>query len=160
VATPIHGQQIGVQIDASKALAKIGRMKSTLTIRDILETIGAKELRWTGLNLQKAGREPGGSPWQVMAPMTLRLRPLRTDKFHFSSPYQTLLQQSMVVEVNEATATVSVGTNARYAKEHHLGVPSRRLPSRKLVGSAESARKHALAVVKAIVAKLASEAGR
>jgi hypothetical protein len=160
MAPPVpHAGAVGVSIDASKALTKIGRVRAALTVGSILKAIGAKELRWTGLNLQKAGREAGGVPWQVMAPMTLRMRPLRSSKYHFSSPYQTLLQQSMVSEVNEGTSTVTIGTSARYAIEHHEGRPQRNLPARKLVSAPGPARLRALQVVNAIVAKFKTDVG-
>jgi Phage virion morphogenesis family len=161
MAPPVpHGGAVGVSVDATRAVAKIGRLRGGLAVRDILEAIGAKELRWTGLNLQKAGKVESGFPWQVMAPMTLRMRPRRPSTHHFSSPYQTLLQQSMTSEVNEGTATVSVGTNARYAIKHHEGDPSTNLPARKLVGTPGPARLRALQVIDAIVAKLKQAASR
>lgn len=149
-----HGGQYGVKIDVSKALDRLARMGATLAVRETLEAIGQNELRWTGLNLQKAGRVPDGSPWAKMAPLTLRLRPLRVDAYHFSSPYQALLQQSMTVRVDAGAGSVSIGTNARYAVEHHEGRPERNLPARKLVGSPAGARARAMQLVSAIVAKV------
>jgi hypothetical protein len=158
MAPPVpHGGAVGVTVDASKALTKTGRLRAALSVKNILAALGAAELRWTGLNLQKAGKEAGGAPWQVMAPMTLRMRPRRPSKYHFSSPYQTLLQQSMVSEVNEGTSTVAIGTSARYAIEHHEGRPQRNLPARKLVGSPGPARDRALRVLDAIVTKIKAE---
>jgi hypothetical protein len=149
-----HGEQVGIKVDASKAVAKLGRLSAGLQVRDILEGIGAKLLYVTGIILQRAGNAPGGAPWQKMAPLTLRRRPLRSSPNHFSSPYQTLLQQSMVSQVTEASSTVSVGTNARYARDHHFGVPSRNLPARKLLPEPGFARGEALKTVQAIVDNL------
>jgi phage gpG-like protein len=149
-----HGQQAGITIDASTALTKLARMGSALTVRDILEGIGAKELRWTGMMLDAAGKVPEGLPWQHMAPLTLRRRPVRQSPFHFSSPYQTLLRQSMTTRVDEASASVSIGTNAPHAIEHHLGVPARNLPARRLLATPAVARKHALEFIRAVVDQL------
>jgi hypothetical protein len=146
-----HGEQVGIKVDASKAMAKLGRLSAGLAVRDVLDGIGAKLLYVTGIILQKAGQAPGGLPWQKMAPLTIALRPLRSSPYHFSSPYQTLLQQSMVSVVSEATASVSVGTNARYAKDHHFGMPSKNLPARKLLPEPGFARSEAAKTVQAIV---------
>lgn len=152
-----HGSQVGIRVDATLAIAKLGRVRAILAVRDILETIGQSQLRWTGLNLEQAGTVAGGHPWQRMAPLTIARRPLRRSVYHFSSPYQTLLQQSMVAEVDEATASVSIGTNARYAAEHHFGAKRGRwvLPARKLLPDEIQARKSALEVVQAIIRQLA-----
>lgn len=165
MAGPIpHGQQVGITIDATKAVAKLNRAKAALQVRDVLDTIGQKILRDTGLILQEAGKSPGGEPWKVMAPMTLRLRPLRRSSHHFSSPYQTLLQQSMNPQtgagktVTESTATVEIGTNVRYAKLHHQG-DGKRLPARPLLPKAAYARTQAVRVVQAMVDVLARETG-
>lgn len=153
-----HGQQVGITIDATKAVAKLNRAKAALQVRDVLDVIGQKILRDTGLILQEAGKSPGGEPWKVMAPMTIKRRPLRRSSHHFSSPYQTLLQQSMAAQVTESTATVEVGTNARYAKLHHKG-DGKRLPARPLLPKAAHARTQAVRVVQAMVDLLARETG-
>jgi phage gpG-like protein len=164
---PAHNTQVGISIDASQAIAKMGRVQAILQVRDILETIGQSQLRWIGLNIQEAGNVAGGQPWQRMAPVTIKRRPLRRSPSHFSSPYQTLLQQSVnaevlkEAEVNEAAASVSVGTNAQYALYHHFGARRGRwvLPARPLLPSVTHARKLALDVVNAIVTQLTA-AGR
>ena len=154
----VHGQQVGIEVDASQALAKLNRAKLALAVRGMLDTIGQKVLRDTGLLLQKAGSSPGGEAWKPMAPITIKRRPVRASSRHFSSPYQTLLQQSMVAQVTESAAVVEVGTNARYAKLHHKG-DGKRLPARPLLPGAAYVRTSAAAVVQAIVTKLGREMG-
>ena len=110
---PTHGQQVGITVDAKRAIAKLERLKAGFAVRTILSAIGLAQIYWIGRNLNAAGKVEGGQPWQVMAPITIARRPQRPSSHHFSSPYQTLLQQSMVQEVNEGAASVNVGTNAK-----------------------------------------------
>lgn len=152
-----HGQQVGVTVEAKVGLSKLARLSAALAVRDLLDAIGARELYWVGLNLQEAGRVEGGEPWQIMAPLTLRLRPQRRSSYHFYSPYQTLLQQSMTAKVDPARGEVKVGTQARYASEHHFGVPSRNLPARRLLPGIPVARDLAVSVVTAAVQRTVAE---
>lgn len=143
-----HGQQTGIKVDASRGMAKLADVLAIVSGRTVLETIGQRLLNWTVLNIQKAGTE---APWQRMAAITLARRPLRPSDRHFSSPYQTLLQQSPVSKVISDNA-VQVGTEAKYAVFHHFG--GGRLPSRPLVPSKERARMLALDVLNAIAAQV------
>lgn len=176
----IHNDQAGIVVDASKALKKVGMLARFFgavrsffggqglppgpDTKDVLDAIGQRILRDTGLILQRAGNAPGGRPWQVMAPMTLRMRPQRASTHHFSSPYQTLLQQSMNVAtgagktVDAARATVEVGTNVRYAKDHHFGAG--RIPARPLLPTKVHAGEAARQTVEAIVNQLATSVNR
>jgi phage gpG-like protein len=152
----IHQDQAGIVVDATKALKKVDLLKAGLTPKDILDTVGQRILRDTGKLLEGAGSAPGGRPWQVMAPMTLRMRPLRKSTHHFSSPYQTLLQQSMNAAVSGSQ--VEVGTNARYAKDHHFGAG--RIPARPLLPTTSYAGEAARQTVQAIVNQLVATVGR
>lgn len=151
----IHSDQAGIVVDASKALAKVKLLGTGLEPKDILSTIGTRILGATARILDKAGSSPGGRPWQEMAPMTLRMRPLRRSTHHFSSPYQQLLQQSMTSTVQGETQ-VEVGTNARYARDHHFGAG--RIPARPLLPTTEYAGQQARSVVTAIINQLANAA--
>lgn len=150
----IHGQQAGIKVDATKALQKLRAVNALLTPQDILDTIGQRILRDTGLLLDAAGRTAGNKPWQQMKPLTIKRRPVRQSNRHFSSPYQTLLRQSMVAQTNAGAGEVEVGTNARYAKFHHAG--GRHLPARPLLPQPAAARAGALLVVQAIVKQFAA----
>jgi phage gpG-like protein len=148
------GQPVGITIDASGALKKIKLLQSGLEPKDILDTIGARLLRDTGKVLETAGSAPGGVPWVPMKPATIKRRPVRKSNRHFSSPYQTLLQQSMASAVSGNQ--VEVGTNAKYAAFHHMG--GGHLPSRKLLPGVAYAKTAATQVVQAIVDALARSA--
>lgn len=159
--SPNRGQPVGIQIDVSKAVGKLRAVQVLLDVETVLRGIGMKQLYWIGKNLQEAGTVPGGQPWQVMAPITLKRRPLRKSKHHFSSPYQTLLQQSFVVDdVNPTKASVSVGTNARYARDHQEGVRSRNLPARKLLPEPNVAQQLAAEFLNAVIAKVRAEGAK
>lgn len=153
-----HGQQVWIEIDVSRALEKLDRVLSVCRIADILAAIGQEQIYWIGRNLDEAGSVDGGAPWKRMAPVTIERRPLRQSGSHFSSPYQTLLRQSMVAEVREAAAQVSVGTNARYATFHHHGASrgNWRLPARPLLPNAGIAKDLAMRVLDGIARQVAA----
>ncbi len=153
-----HGTQTGIKVDAKRAIAKVQKVASLLEVGALLEGIGMRHLYWIGQNLDSAGSTAGGVPWQQMAPRTITQRPLRQSGRHFSSPYQTLLRQSMSVEVREAQAQVEVGTNARYAVYHHFGAKKGGwvLPSRKLVPEPPTAKLLAQDFMNAVVRQLKS----
>jgi hypothetical protein len=150
---------VGVEVNVSRGLAKLGRVKDLLTPREILEGIGQRQLYWVGINLQSAGSQ-GEGRWQHMAAITLERRPLRPSPHHFSSPYQTLLQQSPVMEVRGEEA-VAVGTNARYAVYHHFGARDGGwvLPARPLLPSPGKARDTAQEFLRELVRQIGA-AGR
>lgn len=155
---PVHTQQVGITVDATRAITKLERLKAGFAVRTILDAIGQAHLFWIGHNLAAAGSVPDGKPWQVMAQITIMRRPKRGSSRHFSSPYQQILQQSMVREVNEGGSSVNVGTNARYALFHHEGAKKNGtnwvLPARRLLPEAPVARKIAADTVQAIVDQL------
>lgn len=139
------GEQVTIEVDATRLRAKVKRVLDRLDVRDVLNTIGLRQLYWMGQSLQSAGTD---KPWQTMAASTIRRRPQRASPRHFSSRYQALLQQSPVYDVAVAAASVEVGTNARYARFHHEG--NRRLPARQIIPDERRARQLAIAVIDAI----------
>lgn len=153
---PVHGQSVGIRVDASKAIAKVGKLQAGLAVSHILRGIAAVHLEWIGDNLERAGNRQDGLPWQQMAPITIARRPRRTSSSHFSSTYQALLQQSQVESITGYSVTVGLGSNAKYAVFHHEG--ARRgnwvLPARKMLPQPQVAAKLAADVVQAIVDQL------
>jgi hypothetical protein len=155
MAEPTGG---GVHVDITKLRAKIKAVLAVFSAREILTTIGEREKTAMGLVLQSAGSDGGEGRWKEMAPITLQRRPLRPSSHHFSSPYQTLLQQSPVAEVQGETS-VAVFTGAKYAVYHHFGSEDGHLPARPLLPSEETAHQAALEVIDAMLQKV-SQAGR
>lgn len=160
---------VGMRINARRFEGKIRRVEGLLDEEAVLRLIGLRLLNWIGKNLRTAGAD-GVGLWHRMAPSTIRQRPQRQSPHHFSSRYQTLLQQSFVSVVNPASKTVRVGTQAKYAAFHHFGVPSRgfpnrpahvgpnwRLPARPMLPSGPEARAMAVSVLAALKSRLRRE---
>lgn len=146
-----HGSEVGLTINVDPPKRMLAAILRELTVREMLETIGDRQLEWVGRNLESAGRA-GGKPWQRMADSTIKARPQRPSSSHFSSRYQSLLQQSFVRVVHEAEDAVSVGTNAMYAAYHHFGAQrgAWRLPAREMLPGADDALHLAMEVVQTI----------
>lgn len=146
---PRVGAPLGMMIEAKLNLRKLEEVRGEIALPEILDTIGQRLLGWTTTNIARAGRAE--FPWQKMADITIRQRPLRPSRHHFSSPYQTLLQQSFVAKVMHGE--VGVGTEAKYAAFHHFGARRGRwvLPARKMLPSVRMARSLATDVMNAIV---------
>lgn len=142
-------EQVTIEVDTTRLRAKIKRITDRLEVREILQTIGLRQLYWMGKSLEDAGTD---KPWQTMAASTIRRRPQRTSPRHFSSRYQALLQQSPVYEVMASAQAVEVGTNARYSRYHHEGASrgNWRLPARQIIPDERRARQLAIAVIDAI----------
>ncbi len=139
---------IRATVDSARATLKLRAVVGELDARATLGTIGQRILGWTGLNIQGAGTD---EPWQIMAEVTRLRRPQRPSPRHFSSRYQSLLQQSPVSVLLGETA-VRVAVTAKYAEYHHHGAQRGRwrLPARKLIPKAERARDLAIEVLRAI----------
>ena len=144
----------GVTVDVSKALAKLRLVGSRLEPRDLLAAIGQRHLNWINENLRGAGIE---KKWATMKPATIAARPQRPSSSHFSSRYQSQLQQNFVV--NAGTTSVEVGTNLQYARFHHEGT-KRGLPSRAMLPSERIGQELAEGVINAVVARIRQEASR
>ena len=140
----------GVTVDVSKALAKLRLVGSHLAPRDLLSAIGQRHLNWINQNLRGAGIE---KKWATMKPATIAARPQRQSSSHFSSRYQSQLQQTFVVNVG--TTSVEVGTNLQYARFHHEG--TRHIPSRALLPSERIGQELAEGVINAVVARIRQE---
>lgn len=150
---------VGFTIDVTKLRAKVARILAEIELRQLLSTIGQRQLGWIGKNLQEAGAD---DPWATMAASTIKRRPQRPSNRHFSSRYQELLQQSPVMAVFESSSAVEVGTNARYSRFHHAGASrgNWRLPSRKIIPEIPRARTLAMSVINALHARITLEGNR
>lgn len=150
---------VGFTVDVTKLRAKVKRILAEIELRDLLSTIGQRQLNWMGKSLQEAGTD---KPWATMAASTIRRRPQRPSNRHFSSRYQALLQQSPVMAVFESSSAVEVGTNARYSRFHHHGASrgNWRLPSRKIIPEIPRARTLAMSVIDALHARITLEGNR
>lgn len=146
---PRVGAPLGIMLDAKLNARKLQQVEAEISETKVLDTIAQRLLGWTTTNIARAGRAE--FPWQKMAAITIANRPLRVSRHHFSSPYQTLLQQSFVARVTGGE--VGVGTEAKYAAYHHFGARRGRwvLPARKMLPSVKMARSLATDVMNAIV---------
>lgn len=146
---PRTGAPLGMMIDAKLNMAKLQAVEAEIGERKTLDTIAQRLLGWTTTNIARAGRDE--FPWQKMALVTIAARPLRPSRHHFSSPYQTLLQQSFTAKI--MGGEVGVGTEAKYAAFHHFGARRGRwvLPARKMLPSVRMARTLANEVMRAMV---------
>lgn len=154
---------VGFTVDVTKLRAKVARVLAEIELRQLLSTIGQRQLNWIGKSLEKAGEPPSGDGlWAEMAASTIKRRPQRRSNRHFSSRYQALLQQSPVMAVFESSSAVEVGTNARYSRFHHAGASrgNWRLPSRKIIPEIPRARTLAMSVINALHARITLEGNR
>lgn len=160
---PPTDSNVGFTVDVTKLRAKVKRILAEIELRQLLSTIGQRQLNWIGKNLQAAGAPPSGDGlWAEMAASTIKRRPQRQSNRHFSSRYQALLQQSPVMRIIESSGQVEVGTNAKYSRFHHEGASRGRwrLPARKLLPSEERQRQLAMSVIDALHARITLEGNR
>ena len=103
---------VGFTVDVTKLRAKVKRILAEIELRDLLSTIGQRQLNWMGKSLQEAGTD---KPWATMAASTIRRRPQRPSNRHFSSRYQALLQQSPVMAVFESCLLYTSGGRCNFS---------------------------------------------
>jgi hypothetical protein len=169
-----------IKVDVTGALEELAHAQVLLAPDRLLAAIGQRHLYWIQENLRAAGSE---SRWPPMSPNTVAARPQRQSGSHFSSRYQSQLQQSFTSHVSGHQ--VEVGTDLQYARIHHEGTrpftiaPKRAkklrfvtaggvvfsrlvhhpgIPARQLVPSARLGKELAIKVMDAVVAQLRAEA--
>lgn len=108
---------ITITVDSKDARQKLQRLVNLINVRELLQAIGNRHVRWMVDNLRGAGIE---QKHKTMAPSTILARPKRTSDNHFSSRWQGRLAQSFVARVIGRDA-VSAGTEDEFAAFHHFG---------------------------------------
>lgn len=108
---------IQIKIDSKEAQRKLKHLVNLLDVRELLQAIGNRHIRWMNDNLRQAGLD---KKHKTMAKSTIAARPKRTSSRHFSSHYQSVLSQSMVVKIIGAKAVLA-GTEAEFAELHQEG---------------------------------------
>ena len=106
-----------IKIDSKEAQRKLKILVNLLDPKELLHAIGNRHIKWMNDNLRQAGLEKKHTP---MAKSTIAARPKRTSNRHFSSHYQSVLSQSMVVKLIGTKAVVA-GTEDEFAEWHHDG---------------------------------------
>jgi len=110
------GAAVSIHLDVETLRARLAAVGRVLNVRQMMEAIGFRWLRWVDQNMRDAGTD---QQWPPMSPNTIFVRPTRMSDSHFSSRYLSRLRQSFVANVTDNT--VEVGTEQEYADYHHFG---------------------------------------
>ena len=115
---------IDIRVNSDEARTKIQRLRNMLDVRQLLQAIGNRHTKWMNDNLRAAGLE---GRHQTMAPSTLKARPRRTSRNHFSSHFRSVLSQAFVVRTIGNTKVIAgiqgeeSNTIGKQAEWHHEG---------------------------------------
>lgn len=107
---------VGIEIDVTAALKKIGLVGFRLALPGLLKAVGLRHINWSSENINRGGFL---TRWARMSPNTIFVRPVRSSSHHFSSNFAARLKQSLTSRVG--AVQVSVGTQQKFARFHHFG---------------------------------------
>ena len=108
---------ISIRVDTKESQRKLRRLINLIDVRQLLQAIGNRHVKWMDDNLKRAGIE---TPHKEMAESTLAAGKVRSSPRHFSSRWRSRLSQSMVVKLIGTQAVVA-GTEDEFAGIHQEG---------------------------------------